>query len=61
MVAITGPGGCAGLGWWAAEVVLPPDLGHVLVDAVQGFEHDDGVSADHDHADADFFAARFLF
>lgn len=40
---------------------LPADLGHVLVDAVEGFEHDDGVSADDDHANAHLFAAGLFF
>lgn len=40
---------------------LPADLGHVLVDAVEGLEHDDCVSADDDHADAHLLVVGFLF
>lgn len=40
---------------------LPADLGDVLVDAVEGFQHDDGVSADDNHADANLLAACLLF
>lgn len=42
-------------------IELPADLGHVDVDAVEGFEHDDSISADNDHANAHLLTAGLLF
>jgi hypothetical protein len=45
---------------WCA-VALSADLGYVLVDAVEGFQHDDGVATNYDHSDPDLLAASLLF